>query len=127
MNRHYFEGYQRVFINDINDIEKRLQEYDPDLYVMHKEADNTWLIMDGVTETAIMKIPQSGYSTLDARVYRRIREIHTVTGFSATKAVQESDAARERRQQLEIDNLAREYAKDMHRPVKELAYYGNAG
>lgn len=127
MNRHYFDGYQRVFTNDLYSIEQRLQEYDPDLYVMWNPNNNTWLVMDAITETAIMKIPQAGFDTLDARVYSRIREIHVITGFSASKEIEKSDVQRRERAQRAIDDLAYNYARDMERPVKQLAYYGNAG
>ncbi|AHV96153.1 hypothetical protein [Paenibacillus sabinae] len=111
MNRHYFEGYQRVFTNDINDIEKQLQEYDPDLYVMWRPSDNTWLIMDGLLEIAIMKIPQVGFSTLDARVYRRIREIH-VHGFSAQQVIKEAEEKHQREQDRLMEDLAYDFAKE---------------
>lgn len=127
MNRHHFAGYQRVFTNDICNIEERLQSYDPDLYIMWRPADNTWLIMDGLMETAIMKIPQMGFETLDSRVYDRIREIHVVTGYSATREIQKAEERHRREQERYMDDMAYNFAKDMERPVKELAYYGNAG
>jgi hypothetical protein len=111
MNRHYYQGYQRVFINDINNIEQRLQEYDPDLYVMWNPKDGTWLIMDGVMEMAIMKIPQIGLTSLDSRVYDRIREIH-VQGFSAQQVIKEAEEAMEAEEERKMKDLALDFAHE---------------
>lgn len=127
MTRHFAEGFQRVFTNDINNIEQRLQEYDPDLYIMWNPKNNQWLVMDGLTETAVMRIPQVGFDTLDARVYNRIREIHVITGFSATREIQRSEEKRRQSQERYMSDLSYNLAKDMERSVKQLAYYGNAG
>lgn len=111
MNRHYAQGYQRLFTNDINDIEKQLQEYDPDLYIMFNLKDGTWLIVDGMIDMAIMKIPQIGFDTLDARVYRRIREIHA-PGFSAQQVVKEAEEKAAREEQRFIEDLSYDFAKE---------------
>ncbi|MOA24538.1 hypothetical protein D3C78_1452180 [compost metagenome] len=111
MNRHYSEGYQRVFLNDINNIEQRLQEYDPDLYIMWNPKDGTWLVMDGVMEMAIMKIPQIGLPTMDARVYTRIREIHA-PGFSAQQVIKEAEEKAEREEAAFIESLSHDFARE---------------
>lgn len=111
MNRHYAQGYQRLFINDINDIEKRLQEYDPDLYIMFNLKDGSWLIVDGMIDMAIMKIPQIGFETLDARVYHRIREIHA-PGFSAQQVIKEAEEKAAQEEQRFIEELSQDFAKE---------------
>lgn len=124
MNRHYFEGYQRVFINDINNIEQQLQDYDPDLYIMWKPSDNTWLIMDGMMETAIMKIPQIGLTALDQRVYHRIREIHVTTGHSAIRDIEAAERKMQRDEDAFIADLAYDFAKESKEAFVNAYDYG---
>lgn len=124
MNRHQVKGYQTNFTNDIYHVEDQLQAYDEHLYIMFNPNDGTWLVMDGVIEMAIMKIPQMGFETLDSRLVEHIRKIHTKNGFSASWEIQEADRLREKEMNRNIDDIAYNYAKDMERPVKELAYYG---
>ncbi|OKP91417.1 hypothetical protein [Paenibacillus sp. P32E] len=123
MNRHYREGYQRVFLNDINNIEQRLQEYDADLYLMWNPKDGTWLVMDGVMEMAIMKIPQIGLPTMDARVYNRIREIHA-PGFSAQQVMKEAEDAAARKEQQFIEELAHDFSRESKRAFINAYDYG---
>lgn len=122
MNRHYKEGYTRVCINDINNVEQMLQEYDPDLYIMWNPKDNTWLVMDGQLEIAVMKIPQIGFETLDARVYRRIREIHQ-PGFAAW-SLRESEKKRERDEQRFIEDFAHNFANESKQAFINAYDYG---
>ena len=127
MNRHQVQGYQTNFTNDIYHVEEQLQAYDPTLYIMYNQNDGTWLIMDGITELAIMRLPQKGFETLDSRVVSHIKKIHTANGFSASWELQQAEERRQKELDRQLGDIAYNYAKDMERPVKELAYYGNAG
>lgn len=124
MNRHYKDGYQRVFTNDINNIEQQLQAYDPDLYVMWNPKDGTWLIMDGMLEIAIMKIPQMGLTALDQRVYTRIREIHVTTGHSATREIEAAEYKMQRDHERFVADLAEDFAKESHEAFVNAYDYG---
>lgn len=126
MLRHQVQGYQTNFINDIYHVEEQLQAYDPALYIMYNPNNHSWLIMDGITELAIMRLPQKGFEWLDSRVVTHIRKIHTANGFSASWELQQAEERRQRELDRQMDDLAYNFAKDMERPVKELAYYGNA-
>lgn len=126
MNRHWKHGFQRNMKNDLYHVEEQLQAYDPHLYVMYNPNSGEWLIMDGLMEFAVMRIPQIGFETLDSRVVSHLKKIHTANGFSASWEIKEADERREREQQRQMDDLAYNYAKDMERPVKELAYYNRA-
>lgn len=123
MNRHYAQGYQRVFLNDINNIEQRLQEYDPDLYLMWNPNDGSWLVMDGIMEMAVMKIPQVGLPTMDARVYNRIREIHA-PGFSAQQVIKEAEEKKKREEKQFIENMAHDFARESKRAFINAYDYG---
>lgn len=127
MNRHQVQGYQTNFINDIYHVQEQLQAYDLALFIMYNPNDGTWLIMDRITELAIMRLPQKGFETLDSRLVSHIKRIHTANGFSASWELQQAEERRQRELDRQMDDLAYNYAKDMERPVKELAYYGNAG
>lgn len=122
MNRHYRHGFQRTFTNDIYHVERRLREYDPHLYVMYSPKTGEHLIMDGLLEIAIMRIPQKGFETLDARVVSHIKRIHTANGFSAGQIVDKAEEKRLREQDKTVDDIAYNMARDMKRAVKNHAY-----
>jgi hypothetical protein len=124
MNRHWLNGYRRNFINDIHGVQEQLQAYDKDLYIMWKSEDNTWLIMDDIMNTAIMKIPQQGFETLDSRIVTHIKKIHTVTGFNASWEIQQADERREREEERIQDDMIYNMGKDTHKEVRSLAYGG---
>lgn len=124
MNRHYREGFQTTFLNDLNDVEKQLQEYDPHLYLMWNPQTNQHLIMDGLMELAVMRIPQKNFPMLTSRIVEHIKRIHAENGYSATREINAADEARERENARQRDDLAHNLAKDMYKPVKRLAYYG---
>lgn len=124
MNRHYANRYQRTFLNDLYHVEEQLQDYDPYLYLMHRTDDNSWLVMDGLVEMAIMKIPQIGYEVLNSRVVDRIKQIHTYNGFSALHEIEESERRRERDQQREMDDLAQDFAKESKEAFVNAFDYG---
>lgn len=112
MNRHQVKGYQKNIKNDVYHIEDRLQEYDPDLYIMYNPNDGTHLIMDGITELAVMRIPQIGFEYLDARVLQRIRQIHVVNGYSASWELQEAEDRKHREEERVMSDLSYEFAKE---------------
>lgn len=125
MNRHYQNGFRRDFLNDLYDVERQLQEYDKDLYLMFNGDTGEHLIMDAVTEMAVMKLPQIGFECLDSRVVTHIKRIHTANGYSAVKELEAMRRRRERENERKQDDLAYNLAKDMYKPVKNLAYYGS--
>lgn len=124
MNRHYAEGFQRTFTNDIYRVEEQLQAYDKHLYIMWNPNTNEHLVMDGFVEMAIMKIPQVGLEQLDSRVVRRIMQIHVTTGFSAIHELEESERRRERDQQKQMEDLAEDFAKESKEAFVNAYDYG---
>lgn len=124
MNRHYENGFRRDFLNDLYDVERQLQEYDKDLYLMFNGNTGEHLIMDGVTELAVMKIPQKGFECLDSRVVAHIKRIHTANGYSATQELDVMRRRRERENERKQEDIAYNFAKDTYKSVKKLAYYG---
>ena len=114
MNRHYRDGFTRVMINDMYDVEPQLQAYDEHLYIMWNPHTGQHLIMDGLTELAIMRLPQPGFPYLSSRVVSHIRMIHTANGFSATQVVERSDDERERHVEQRREQLAADFARDMY-------------
>lgn len=123
MNRHYYQGYQRVFKNDINNIEEQLQEFDEHLYVMYNPKTNSWLIMDGLIESALMKIPQIGFPTLDQRVYREIRRI-AKADYSASAEIEQKEFDRKKEMQRKSDDLAEDFAKEAREAFINAYDYG---
>lgn len=124
MNRHYKDGFRTSIINDLYDVEPQLQEYDEHLYIMWNPNTGEHLVMDGLLEVAIMRIPQIGFECLDSRVVNHIKRIHTANGFSAVKELDSNRARREREQAAKVDDMAYNFAKDTRRAVRNLAYYG---
>lgn len=124
MNRHYREGFTRVFTNDLYDVERQLQDFDPELYIMWNPHTGEHLIMDGVTETAIMRIPQIGFPELSSRVVGHIRKIKVGEGFSAVKVVQEADEMRERELQNKTSEIAFDFAQEMYKADKKSVLMG---
>jgi hypothetical protein len=119
MNRHWKDGYQRNFINDIYRVEEQLQAYDPYLYIMFNPETGKWLLMDEATNMAIMGIPQIGFETLDSRLVDHIKRIHTATGFSASWEVEEHEKRMEKERQRQLDDMAQDYAKEMAPAARE--------
>lgn len=118
MNRHYRQGFRRDFLNDLNDVEPQLQAYDPHLYLMFNGETGEHLIMDGLTELAVMKIPQPGWPNLNSAIVDHIRKIHTKNGFSAVAEIEAVDNARERDVERRKDELAEDFAKNMYHADK---------
>ena len=127
MNRHYRNGFTRVMINDLYDVEPQLQAYDEHLYLMWNPHTGEHLIMDGLTELAVMKIPQPGFPELSSRVVSHIRKIHTANGFSATAVIDKSDDRREREFEMKSDQLALDFARDMYNGDRKSVVMGGVG
>lgn len=127
MNRHYRNGFRRDFLNDLYDVERQLQEYDEHLYLMFNIHTGEHLIMDGLTELAVMKIPQPGWPALHSGIVNHIRKIHTKNGFSATDLVEKSDQMRESENNAKIDELATDFAKEMYRSDRKSVNFSGVG
>lgn len=127
MNRHYRDGFTRVFTNDLYDVERQLQEVDPHLYLMWNPHTGEHLIMDGLVELAIMRIPQAGFPVLSSRVVSHIRMINTANGFSATKVIEESDEARELENERKKDELATTFANEMFNADRHSVNFSGVG
>jgi len=124
MNRHYRNGFQRTITNDIYRVEEQLQAYDEHLYIMYNPKTNEHLIMDGMIDMAVMKIPQPGFPYLNGSIVEHMKRIHTKNGFSAVEHVIASDIAREREFDRINDDMAENFARDTIKAAKQLAYYG---
>lgn len=124
MTHHERKGFQRTFTNDIYHIEKQLQEYDELLYIMWNPNTGEWLIMDGLMDAAVMKIPQIGFETLDSRLIEHIKKIHTYNGFSAIHEIEEYEARKQREEEKKLEDLSYHMAKDLQKPLKEAFMYG---
>jgi hypothetical protein len=124
MNRHWKNGFQTTFKNDIYHIEEQLQEYDPFLYIMYNPDTDEHMIMDGLLELAVMRIPQIGFEWLDRRVVDHIKKIHTAKGFNASYELKESEERRQRELEKQQEELSYSLAKDTEKHVRKLAYYG---
>jgi hypothetical protein len=120
MNRHWKHGFQKNVKNDPYNIEKRLQEYDKDLYLMWNPSTNEHLIMDAILETAVMRIPQIGFETLDSRVLEHIRRIHVINGFDVSWEFKDAEDRRQREFDRVQDDLSYNFAKDIRSAVKQL-------
>lgn len=124
MNRHWMNGFQTNMKNDLYMVEERLQDYDPTLYLMYNPNSGEHLIMDGILEIAIMKIPQIGFEVLDSRVVDHIKKIHTGRGFKASYEFKAAEERRERELEQQQEELTYNLAKDTEKHVRKLAYYG---
>lgn len=127
MNRHYQNGFTRVMTNDLYDVEKQLQEVDEHIYLMWNPHTGEHLIMDGMTELAIMRIPQIGWPELHSGVVNHIRKIHTQTGYSAVKEVEIADMIREQAFEKKTDELAADFAKEMYRADRHSVNFSEVG
>lgn len=127
MNRHYQNGFTRVMTNDLYDVERQLQDYDEHLYLMWNPHTGEHLIMDGMFEVAVMKIPQSGWPELHGGVVTHIRKIHTQNGFSAVKEVEIADMVREQNFDKKAEELAADFAKEMYRADRHSVNFSGVG
>lgn len=120
MNRHWKHGFQTNMKNDIYMVEEQLQAYDPTLYIMYNPENGQHLIMDGILEVAIMRIPQIGFEILDSRVVQHIRKIHSHRGFNASYELKESEDRRQREYDSQQEDLIQNFAKDTEKYVRQL-------
>lgn len=124
MNRHYQEGFTRVMINDLYDVEPQLQAFDEDLYIMWNPHNGQHLIMDGVTETAIMRIPQIGFPFLSSKVVSHIRSIKIEEQGQIIKQLEENERKREQESDKKADELALDFAKEMYKGDRKSVLIG---
>ena len=92
-------------------MEEQLQSYDPHLYLMWNLKNGEHVIMDGLLEMSIMKIPQIGFEQLDSRVVNHIKRIHTANGFSAVQTVENTEKKTKRRRLNDQRKIMRENQK----------------
>ena len=65
------------------------------------------VIMDGLLDMSIMKIPQIGFEQLDARIVDHIKRIHTVNGFSAVQTVEDTEKKRQKEEERKLNDSGR--------------------
>lgn len=123
MNRYNMQGFQRTFLNDPYHVEEQLQAYDEHLYLMWNPETNEHIIVDGLVELSVMKIPQIGFPVLSSKLVEHMKRIHTANGFSATQQVMAADLARERENERITDDMAENFARDTLKSARKIAYY----
>lgn len=111
-------------LNDIYHIEERLKEYDPDLYLLFNDKTGEHLLMDGLMDMAIMKIPQPGFEVLDARLVDHIKKIHTANGFSATEEIERHQEKLDREEERKLNDVAEDFAKESKEAFRNAYDYG---
>lgn len=121
MNRNDFKPWP---LNDVYHIEERLQEYDPTLYLLYNEKTGEHLLMDGLMDMAIMKLPQPGFETLDARLVIQVKRIHTANGFSAVQEVETHQSRMELEQERKLEDMAQDFAKESKEAYRNAYEYG---
>jgi hypothetical protein len=124
LSRHWRDGFQMNIKNDPFYVEEQLQAYDKDLYLLWNPNTNEHLVMDSIMNTAVMRIPQINFETLDSRIVSHIKRIHTTSGFNASWEIQQADERREKEAERKQDDLIYNLGKDTHREVRSLAYSG---
>lgn len=120
-NRHWKRGFQTTMKNDNYMVEEQLQAYDPTLYIMYNAETGQHLIMDSILEIAIMSIPQIGFETLDSRVVRHIKKIHSKRGFDIAWELKESEDRRQREFDKQQEDMGYNFSKDTEKYVRQLA------
>lgn len=122
--RHYLNGFKHWPLNDIYHVEEQLQAYDEHLYLLYNDKTNEHLIMDGLLDVAIMKIPQPGFPELTSRIVDHMRKIHVLNGFNAEKELKQADEKRERDHQKKVDEVAEDFAKESLDAYRNAHEYG---
>ncbi|MEJ9120264.1 2,3-dihydroxybenzoate--AMP ligase [Bacillus thuringiensis] len=82
------------------------------------------VIMDGLLETSIMKIPQIGFEELDSRIVDHIKRIHTANGFSAVQTVEDTEKKRQKEEERKLNDLAEDYARESKEAFWNAHAYG---
>ncbi|WP_240514767.1 2,3-dihydroxybenzoate--AMP ligase [Bacillus cereus] len=119
-------GFQQIFLNDIYHVEEQLQSYDSHLYLMWNPQNGEHVIMDGLLETSIMKIPQIDFEELDSRLVDHIKRIHTANGFSAVQTVEDTESKRQQEQEQEQERQLQDLAEDYAKESKEAFWNAHA-
>lgn len=124
MNHHLRNGFKRWPLNDIYHVEELLQTYDEHLYLLYNEKTNEHLIMDGLIEVAVMKIPQIGFPELTSRVLDHLKRIHVANGFNAEKELRENEEKRDKENAKLQTELVEELAKETYKATMEEHDFG---
>jgi flagellar biosynthesis/type III secretory pathway protein FliH len=111
-------------LNDVYHVQEALQEYDKDLYLLYNAKTNEHLIMDTITRTAVMKIPQPGFPELTSKVVDHMKKIHVMNGFDVGEEIKKSDDKREKERQRKLDDMAQDFAKESKEAYKNAFDYG---
>jgi hypothetical protein len=122
--RHLKNGFKRWPLNDIYHVEEQLKEYDEHLYLLYNPTTNEHLIMDGLFETAVMKIPQPGFPFLTSNIVDHMKKIHIANGFDADKEIKMAEAKREREHHRVMEDMAEDFARESLEAYKNAYDYG---
>jgi hypothetical protein len=124
MMNHLRRGFRPWPLNDIYHVESQLKAYDEQLYLLYNDKTNEHLIVDGMFDTAVMKIPQSGFPELSSKVVNHIKKIHIMNGFDAEKEIQQHEEKREQDREKKLKDMAEDFAKESHEAYKNAYEYG---
>jgi len=124
MTTHLRKGFRKWPLNDQFEVEKQLQSYDKDLYLLYNPNTNEHLIMDGLSDLAVMKIPQPGFPELSSKLVDHMKKIHVMNGFSASNEIQTIEDTMQRRRERELQDAAEQLAKDTYKATIDEHTYG---
>ncbi|RCX31652.1 MULTISPECIES: 2,3-dihydroxybenzoate--AMP ligase, partial [Bacillus] len=93
-------------------------------YLMWNPKNGEHVIMDGLLDMSIMKIPQIGFEELDSRTIDHIKRIHTVNGFSAVQTVEDTEKKRQKEEERKLNDLAEDYARESKEAFWNAHAYG---
>lgn len=122
--RHLHNGFKSWPLNDIYHVEEALQEYDQHLYLLYNPKTNEHLIMDGLIDVAVMKIPQPGFPVLTSRIVDHLKKIHVLNGFDASEEIRKSEEKIEREQQKIVQDIAQDFARESLEAYRNAYEYG---
>jgi hypothetical protein len=122
--RHFKNGFKSWPLNDLYHVQEALQEYDEHLFLLYNPNTNEHLIIDGLLNVAVMKIPQVGFPELSSKVVEHIKKIHVLNGFNAEKEIQQHEEKRERERAKKLDDMAEDFAKESLEAYKNAYEYG---
>jgi flagellar biosynthesis/type III secretory pathway protein FliH len=122
--RYFKNGFKSWPLNDIYHVQEQIQAYDEHLYLLYNPKTNEHLIMDGMFDVSIMKIPQPGFPFLSSKVVDHLKKIHIMNGFDADKEIKQADEKREKEHQRKVDDMAEDFAKESLEAYKNAYDYG---
>jgi hypothetical protein len=122
--RHLQNGFRRWPLNDLYHVDEQLKAYDEHLYLLYNPKTNEHLIMDGLLDVAVMKIPQPGFSHLSSKVVDHMKKIHVLNGFDADKEIRKAEERRERDHQKKVEDMAEDFAKESLEAYRNAYIYG---